>query len=122
MKPSSVVAKDKVITEWTQVVTDSKFNAQITRSKKQYNSGTFEQRISLPKSVENLMGGLILDIPLIGTKAYLSQNLDIENLCSDQELIQFLERTLEQYRANKKGRNLDGCLNGTDAINPGSDL
>jgi hypothetical protein len=38
-----------------------------------------------------MQGGLIIDLPLVGIKDTLSQMIRVENLLSDEELIQVIE-------------------------------
>ena len=54
-----------------------------------------------PSSVQTLQGGIILKLPNTGIEKYLKENIDFSNLNSDDELCEFLELYLHEYRSQK---------------------
>jgi hypothetical protein len=52
--------------------------------------------------LDHLQGGLIIDLPEMGVEEYLKNILDIEQLPSDEDLINHLETLIEKHRKKKR--------------------
>ena len=59
--------------------------------------GVFPSRSVLPPIVNELAGGLILDLPDSGIKDYLQSKLDLQWIPTDEDLINNLENIIEEH-------------------------
>lgn len=75
MKPirqSKVVAKDKSIVLWTEVVIDRGFPNTVAKKKFKYNTASKINDGTVPDVVKSLEGGLVINVPLSQIKDFLS--------------------------------------------------
>jgi hypothetical protein len=75
--------------------------------KKKYTRGIFPVRgVGLPPVVDELSGGLILDLPDHNIKEYLQSKLDLKWMPTDEELVNNLENLIEEHMKKRKNRAL----------------
>lgn len=101
VKRSNVAVKKKEIFEWLPVTVYKDFPQQLSKKKVVYEHGVFLSRSNLPASVTQIGGSLLIDMPLTEVKEYLSKYLQLDQLFSDDMLVQKLEQVLESFRLEK---------------------
>jgi hypothetical protein len=65
IRESKIVAKDKKIVLWTEVVIDKNFPAQVAKKKFKYNTASKINDGTVPDVVRLLEGGLVINAPLV---------------------------------------------------------
>ena len=91
IKKSKVIPTEKQVILWTPVVISKQFPQHVKFTKTNYRSGELLNNQDFPKSLDDLAGGLIINMPLIGIKQFLGLSMQLSNLMSDSDLIDFLE-------------------------------
>ena len=66
-----------------------------------YKSDSYLNKQDFPKNLKNIEGGLIMRLPLIGIKDALNSMIDIKQMHSDEELVEYLESWLAMHRLTK---------------------
>jgi hypothetical protein len=78
------------------------FDDEVTRIDHKYRRGDFPVRLSLPKAVNSIEGGLVIDLPDEKIEEYLKKTLDLDEISTDEYLISFLETQINTHLNKKK--------------------
>ncbi len=80
------------------------FNSQryeVKRNPIEYNTGELLNRGTVPASVKKLSGGAIIKLPVNEIEMEILEAVEVENMLSDDELVDFLERYTAEIRNSK---------------------
>ena len=108
IKQSKARTADKKVMVWTPVVIGTNFPSHVKQLKLEYNTGEMLNAQNFPADLNKMVGGLILNLPLLSIEQYLAAHLDIGWILSDDELVQFLENWLNKQSLKartKKNQN-----------------
>lgn len=81
------------------------FDQEVLMQKRKYIRGLFPVRTELPPGIEELSGGLILDLPDSNIKEYLQKKLDLRWMPTDEDLINNLESMIEESSKKRKNQS-----------------
>ena len=112
IKPSTVKVQTKQVIVWTPVVIEKTFPQQVKSLKLEYRTNEFLNKQDFPQLSEDLVGGLIIKMPLTKVKDYLQTQLLVDQLLTDDQLVLRLEESLEQSRVRS----------GKSVLNKGTDV
>ncbi len=87
IKQSKARAADKKVIVWTPVVIGANFPSHVKQLKLEYNTGEMLNAQNFPVDLNKMVGGLILNLPLLNIEQYLTLHLDIGWILSDDELV-----------------------------------
>ena len=76
------------------------------RRKLSYIRGLFQERLIVPDCVNQLQGGIVIDLPDNGCRDYLKSIVDLEKLPSDELLIENLENLIEEHKFQRRLKRL----------------
>lgn len=105
LKPSTVKAVEKKVVVWTPVVIESRFPSQVQPKKVEYRAGDSLCRHEFPSYLKSISGGLIIRLPLTEIEAALKTLIRVDQLKSDEDLIQFIETTINYWRSQRRPIN-----------------
>jgi hypothetical protein len=104
MRQSKYKLEPKVVNFWSPFTIGLEFPSEVIMVKKRYLRGEIPARTGLPPAVHDpgLIGGLLLDLPNEGIDEYMEQTLDLTQMLSDEDLINFMENQIEEHLIMKK--------------------
>ena len=97
IKPSTVIARNKKVVFWTNVVTDGTFVESIHKAKVKYNNTRRLHDKPYPDlSALTHLSGSIIKLPKVNAHDYIAEELDIDNLMNDDQMLKFLDAYLQR--------------------------
>jgi hypothetical protein len=92
----------KTVTLWTPVVIEDRFPSIVKALKLEYKTDHSLNSGEVPPHIEDLEGGVIINLPTSGSEHDLKASIDFSNLLSDDDLVSLLENHLDNIRLSKR--------------------
>ena len=83
------------------MVLNCNFPERFNRFKLKYTSGALLHKFDNARPTQDLPGGLILGLPLVGIKDTLAQVIRLEQLRDDRALLSFIDDRLGSIRVKR---------------------
>lgn len=98
LRQSTVKPVDKRVTLWTPVVISGKFPTQVIPTRLDYRTGDTLFKTDYPTYIKDIVGGLIIRLPLTDIEDMIPTIVNKEQLSPDEQLIDFLTKKVISWR------------------------
>lgn len=100
LKPSTTKQMMSKVTLWSPVVIENNFPDIVQPTKLEYMRGDTITQHEFPPDFDNIVGGLIMRLPLTDIAAALRSMITLEEFRGDDELITSIDEIISDWRAS----------------------